>query len=391
MAVLTSLAGLVAAEFALRAWAPLHPSPYQADDQLLFKLVPGARKEFTRNARNGGQRIRWQVNRDGFRGEELRPPQGQERIIVYGDSNVMAEFSELPATFGEQLERHLRPHDIEVINAGVVGYGPDQVSLRLASDIATLDPALVLLVVYAENDFGDMLRNRIYRLNAQDELELNRYRLSDAMRTRLTRAAFPRGLRRLQLWHYAGRAWARMRGDTGMPESLDAYLSEYVEVSRKQGEKFYADYVSGGSEPVAEDPFLDYYDADLALLPDSASARLKVALMRKVLQRLHDTAARTSTPLALVILPSAIDVCDAYDTRVDGARYPAYDRARLSGEVEAAAQAAGIPRLNLFADWHPLNPCNFYFHAGDDHWNDAGQANAAQLTGEFIAHEGLIH
>jgi len=183
---------LVILEVFLRWYFPLFPSPYQPDDVLLVKLVPGAKKAFTRLAVNGGQRIVTQINSQGFRGEELRPLDRQKRIIVYGDSNVQAEFSELPATFSKQLESRLAPSfgtGIEVINAGVVSYGPDQYSLRLSGDIDRLRPALVVAVIFADNDFGDLIRNRIYRLNSRGDLELRR-EVESLLRARQSSSGF---------------------------------------------------------------------------------------------------------------------------------------------------------------------------------------------------------
>src|SRR5450756_45041 len=121
----STVVSLVLLEVVLRMCCPLFASPYQTDDVLLVKLIPGASKVFTRTAVNGGNRVVSHVNDMGFRGPELRPAADLKRVIVYGDSNVEAEFSELPATFAKQLESRLtRPSSqgVEVVNAGVVGY-----------------------------------------------------------------------------------------------------------------------------------------------------------------------------------------------------------------------------------------------------------------------------
>jgi hypothetical protein len=386
---------LVLLEVFLRWYFPLFPSPYQPDDVLLVKLVPGAKKAFTRLAVNGGQRIVTQINSQGFRGEELRPLDRQKRIIVYGDSNVQAEFSELPATFSKQLESRLAPAfgtGIEVINAGVVSYGPDQYSLRLSGDIDRLRPALVVAVIFADNDFGDLIRNRIYRLNSRGDLELSRYGLARQMRAGLLAAAYPQGLHRLQLEKYAGKLWWLVGSRwSGSELTGDANPFNYVDLSLAHAQASYRDYVADGADVgYVENPFDDYYDADIALQPDSPSARYKIALMERVLVNLRDTAARAATKLVMVILPSAIDACDHYYFRVNTVRYPQYDRGRLSGLLESMALRSGIPYLNLLPVFRAADANLYYFHGGDNHWNDAGQAKSAQALAELIQQGELL-
>jgi hypothetical protein len=394
--VASTAVSLALLEIFLRLWFPLFPSPYQADDVLLTKLVPGASKAFTRLAVNGGQRIVSHINSQGFRGEELRAPVGQKRVIVYGDSNVQAEFSELAATFPKQLELRLAPSfgtGVEVINAGVVGYGPDQYSLRLAADLEKLRPALVVAVIFADNDFGDLIRNRIYRLNSRGKIELTPHPLAPQMKARLRAAAYPRGLRGLQTERYAARLWSlalnKWSAVHGSAYDTDRFL--YVDQSLANRQTYYRDYMADSAHiGYVENPFDDYYDADIALQPDSASARYKVALMEQVLINLRDSAARAAAKLVLVILPSAIDACDGYYFQVNTSKYPQYDRARLSGVLEAMAMRNGIAYLNLFPAFRAQDANLYYFHGGDDHWNDAGQARAAQMLADLIARDQLL-
>lgn len=384
----STLFGLAVLELTLRAWFPLSASPYQPDDVSLTKLVPGAHKLFIRSAVNGGQRVVSVVNGEGYRGEDLLPAvANRRRVVVYGDSNVQAEFSTLDATFPEQLERRLHSAfgvPVEVINAGVVGDGPDQVTLRLARDAGNLGASLAVVVIYADNDFGDLLRNRIYRLNASGEIGRATYRLPDALRAQMLRAAFPTGLRRLQLYRHSAQLWNQIRARRHDGFSIDTYLANYVETSLARSEAAYRRFLAAPDDGQAENPFHDYYDADIALTPDSPSARLKVALMGNALVRLRDTAAAVSLPLVLLILPSPIDASESYDIRVDIARWPQYDRTRLSGLVATLASRANLANLNLLTALRTVDADALYFHGGDDHWNDDGQAFAATTLVEFI-------
>jgi hypothetical protein len=387
---------LVLTELLLRLFAPPLASAYRPDDVLLMNPIPGARKVYYRLPVNGGQHIAVEFNSDGFRGAPLRPLQHQKRVMVYGDSNVEADFSELAATFPKQLESRLKRElglDIETVNAGVIGYGPDQISLRLPEELAKFKPALVVAVIFADNDFGDLIRNRIYRLNPQGELTLNRYGLAPGLRARMQTLAYPRGLRRLQLRRYAAVAWGMLRekllGPPMMPDS--EYFTNYVDISLARNQQTFQEHVIDSPDGgYSDDPLDDYYDADIALEPDSPSARYKVALMEKVILKLRDSAAQARTPLVLTILPSPLDACDHYDMQVDARRYPRYDRSRLSGLVEDMAARNGIPYLNLWYAFRESDADHLYFRGGDTHWNDAGQAVGARLLAELIERQQLL-
>jgi len=389
----SSLVCLFVLELVLRIFYPLYPSPFQADDVLLVKLIPGARKVYTRLAVNGGQRIVSQINSDGFRGEELRPLDGHPRLIVYGDSNVEGEFSPLEATFVKQLEAQLQRSvsgDVEAINAGVVGYGPDQASRRMPTDLARYKPGLVVLVLFADNDFGDLIRNRIYRLDEHGELALNHYRLPTTVREHYDAAAHPRGLHRLQVAKYAYRLWLALRPAPATASNPDD--TDYIALSLKQNLSDYAaSHADGDGVIESHDPLGDYYDAAIALEPDSEAARYETALMERVLVRMRDLASRAATNFVAVILPAGLDACDHYDFEVDARKYPQYDRRRLSGLVAGMAERHAIDAVDLWPAFRSGDGTCYYLHGGDNHWSEAGQALAARLTADLIIRRSLLH
>ena len=89
-------------------------------------------------------------------------------------------------------------------------------------------------------------------------------------------------------------------------------------------------------------------------------------------------------PLVLVIIPSPIDVCDAYDIRVDTARYPRYDRRRISGIIDSLAARHGIRRIDLWMPFRASKPCDLYYRGGDLHWKANGQAMAARMLSDSL-------
>src|SRR6185295_4536691 len=78
--------------------------------------------------------------------------------------------------------------DVETVNAGVVGYGPDQACLRMEAELSRLRPDLVVVAVLAENDYGDLVRNRLFELGPRGELVRRHVVLAPEMRDAYARA-----------------------------------------------------------------------------------------------------------------------------------------------------------------------------------------------------------
>src|SRR5262249_36170994 len=72
-------------------------------------------------------------------------------------------------TFPAKLEGYLKERttgkDVEVINSGVTGFGPDQSLLKMSQEIDVYHPSVVVLQIFADNDFGDIVRNRLFDLD----------------------------------------------------------------------------------------------------------------------------------------------------------------------------------------------------------------------------------
>lgn len=108
------------------------------------------------------------VNSLGFRGPEvsLQKPPNVFRICVLGDSFIEALQVHETETFCAQLQARLgvlKPseaaaREIEVINCGVSGYGTAQELLMLTNYVLPLQPDIVLLAVFPENDIRNNSR-----------------------------------------------------------------------------------------------------------------------------------------------------------------------------------------------------------------------------------------
>ena len=133
--------------------APEFRALFADDDQIGHVLNPGATAHFSTVEFSTDIRI----NQAGVRDEELgEKPPNERRIVVLGDSLVMAVQVPLAETFAKRLQHRLNepsgPLRYRVINAGVQGYGPVEEQLFFAKMAATLQPDLVIITVYVGND-----------------------------------------------------------------------------------------------------------------------------------------------------------------------------------------------------------------------------------------------
>jgi hypothetical protein len=381
-----SLLALGGAEWLLRTWLPQAGFVYRLDPRCLYSLAPGTRKLHLNSATNGGSRVLVVVNADGFRGEELRRKPGL-RLLVYGDSFVEADYTPLRETFAKRLEVRLGEAlggDVEAVNAGVNGYGPDQALRRFESEAGTLRPAVAVLVVYAGNDFGDVLRNRLYRLEDGRLVAGGGFvaqslwwQFEDAQRR--TPFHLLRALKHLHNIHRSAGADGQLR------QRLANYVARSMEMC---GDEYRRIVVQG--ERAVDDVFRDPYDADVALAPGSPAAAYKRDLLEAVLGRWRQAAAAAQVPLLVVVVAPAIDACDAFDVEVDRVAYPDYDPSRLSRAVTEAARRQGLAVLELLDPFRAAGADRLYQRYDDDHWNARGQDLAARLAVGRILAEGWL-
>ncbi len=382
---------LVVIEFALQL---LLSARYRAenrfDAQLLYRPVPGATVEYKRDPINGGDRILYRINSHGFRGDELAPDP-EFRIALYGDSFVHGYFSTLENTFAERLELRASEHGIpvEVVNAGVSGYGPDQALKRMQQELAELKPDLVILAVFTGNDFGDLARNKLYRPNGERDVRENEFSVAPALQRemevhqrelilkRVVRAGVKALARRLGL----------QVGSTSEVESMTP--TERIDYFLAQHLREYEEFVVNGDNEVRELAW-DSYDADVSLTPDSDSARFKIALMDGILGRVQRVAAQVGAPVLLVPIPHPLDVGVHEPLAVDRAKYPQYRPRGLVAILEQIAERRHIPFVDLYGPFAKEGTERVYFKGLDDHWSDFGQDLAARVVADALAERRLL-
>ncbi len=340
----------------------------------LVSLKPSIERNYRLSARNGGGLIHWQTNRQSFRGRELKL-HPDLRIMVYGDSNVQAMFTILENTFPYRLESRLKQvlnRDIEVINAGVVGFGPDQYLLRFGDEVDVYHPNLVIFVVFADNDFGDLIRNRLFDVDASGRL------IESGFQTTVDQELQWQPIRDLlaNSW-LLSESTDLLRRVTGKRPPTE--LETLIAINKQEYEVYAA------HRPRYFSTFADHYDADLALFPSSPAAKSKLALMNAVLRKARELADSKRVDFMVLILPSAKDLTanQALNYRQFSA-YPEYRKNTLSSSVEQFCVANRIPYVNLYVPFVKNNAEKLYFYDRNDHWNDAGQDLAAQEATQYI-------
>jgi hypothetical protein len=146
--------------------APEFQQLFLPDPATGHRLRPGASTRFT----TAEFSTTIAINAQGVRDDEPIGPKApdERRVVVLGDSIVLAVQVEARQTFCERLEARLNQrHDgrrYRVINAGVQGFGPME-EVRFYETVASaFDPDLVLVATFVANDAVEA-KDRAWRLD----------------------------------------------------------------------------------------------------------------------------------------------------------------------------------------------------------------------------------
>jgi len=359
---------------------------FQQSDKLIFELKPGARSEFRHLPINGGNSVIQSINSSGFRGDELDTEIEKFRVIVYGDSFIHAAYSPKEETFTVRLRVQLEQKlgtAVETINAGVSSYGPDQISIKLERELPQLKPDLVIVSIFAGNDYGDLLRNKLFKLDKSGNLQNNSYKLSEKIRTGFylshRESVLKQAIRKL-IPDEESSALAEIFNDT---QALMAYS---LDIAKKE----YEDFVVNGSSLVTN-THTDFYSADVSLEPNSESARYRIKFMEAIMARISQIANNNHVPLVFMFIPHPLNVAKSYyGGNIDTKKYPQYKKNNLVRPLEDAANRIGVPYLSLFETFSQRNANELYFRGGDDHWNSMGQQVAAETMAEYLLSHRIL-
>jgi len=357
---------------------------YEHNKDFLVNLKPNVTKIFNRNKENGGKSIHWKTNSDSFRGAELKS-NPDLRVIVYGDSNIQARFSDLENTYTGQLELRLQKdglQNIEVLNAGIIGFGPDQSLIRFSKEVDKYRPDLVVFHIFADNDFGDIIRNRLFDLNDDGRLTRTGHKIivdqnltyNESYKSFTSRLLIMRAINKISSHLFV----------------RNEEQGEIIDQLQRANEAEYSIYKQ--LQPKKYSHFEDHYDVDIAIDPFSESSREKTLLMTEVLKEANNIAKEKSVRFLVVIQPSATDL--TIDNKrlsyKSLERYSKYKRENLTKIVEDICISYKIKYINLFDIFLRNEPDTLFFTGIDNHWNDKGQEIAAQQTAHYLIKNSML-
>jgi CheY-like chemotaxis protein len=135
--------------------APVFQQLFLQDPLVGYRLKPGARVRF----RTADFDTDISINSSGTRDREIGPKAADEcRIVVLGDSLVLAVQVEQEETFTAVLEKRLNAHRApgearyRVINAGIQGYGPVEELAFFEHVASRFEADVVIVAVFVGND-----------------------------------------------------------------------------------------------------------------------------------------------------------------------------------------------------------------------------------------------
>jgi lysophospholipase L1-like esterase len=328
-------------------WAP--------DPDRAFRLAPGFRgtevsHEF---------RVPIAINSRGLRDREMAPakPPGTVRILVVGDSFTYGSGVTGEETYPKRLERLLAERvgvRVEVINAGVSGYGTVHEAAFLRAEGWGYEPDVLVLQMFPQNDLDDNLE------------PFGREVVEGTLRVRTIRPEGVAPLRRVQAAVRARSHAYRLLGDRyhllrirlGLEQSHAASLGVYVQRPSER--------VTAGWEAT-----------------------------RGQLRDIVEMGRQRSRPVVVVHAP-ALAALDA-DRAAAFAHFYRVDQEELDWDrpgrmLGAQCAVLGVPYLDLTERFRATGRSRELYYAHNGHWNSAGHDQVARwLVEALVAREGAWH
>ncbi|HEY8550848.1 MAG TPA: hypothetical protein VIL35_12900 [Vicinamibacterales bacterium] len=342
----------VAFEGFLRWWggseaAPVFQQLFMPDDRIGYRLRPDTRitfstREFTTDIA---------INVQGVRDDPVPPKApGERRIVVLGDSLVMAVQVELAETFCKRLEARLNARAApgvryRVINAGVQGYGPVEELMFYRTVAAAFEPDLVLVTTFVANDAVEAF-DAAWRLDPSRPATVE------------LRDQTQRSLRRIVRRSIVLQVTARRLNQ----------LAERL-----------------GRSPAPERPVTTYLESP----PDFIVRGLEVA--RRALGELVEETSRQGARMAIVLMPARFQLDPAEYERLRAVVEPMGGPLRMDAASErfaAALEPLGVPTIDMLPVLRRSPEGQFF--AGTVHLTPRGHETVAAALDAFIEEEELL-
>lgn len=343
-------------EAALRTYggseaAPAFQQLFMPDPAVGHRLRPGATTRFTTSEFSATIAI----NAQGVRDDEPIGPKrpGERRVIVLGDSIVLAVQVDAHETFCHRLEQRLNARGdgvhYRVINAGVQGYGPMEEARFFEAIASRFDPDLVLIATFVANDAVEAL-DRAWRLDDSRSAAVE------------ARAEAERRLRRI------------------------VRRSMVLQIVNQRIEQV-AERLQPARQPSPDRRLLSYaapLRGDIARGFDEAA---------RAARRISTAAAAGGAKTAVVLVPARfqLDAADFARIRGDVTRFGfTIDPDAASRRFEQAYRPLGLPVLDLLTPFRASPDPLAIFFQRTVHLTPAGHAVAAEALAQFIDANALL-
>ena len=373
------LFALVMLEVGVR-WMHLVPDRFWEPDPVLgARLIPGMRGWWTQEDREFVVPV--QINQHGLRDVErdYTKPADVFRVMVLGDSFVEAMHVPLEATFphvlGQQLNRGDGPR-IEVMGAGVSGYGTASELLYFEREGKRYKPDLVVLAFYPGND----VKNNSPTL----EDKLRPAYTTDGALQKVVGDASPKPLHgwRALLARSAAYHYIRKVLLTRQPALADA-LARHGLLQR--------DVIP--TVPERDGVPVDYGVYASAPTPEWQEAW---AHTERLLSELQGATAASGAQLVIAIVSSRDQVYPQWWQEVVDT-YPrmqsqTWDLSAPQRHIESWCAQHGVPCVALAPTFreaasHSVEPLHFHH---DGHWTATGHHLAASVLKDFLEQHGFV-
>jgi hypothetical protein len=143
-------------------WRSPPPRTFRADSILGYDNAPSSFAEVP-VAEHAGGKFKFQTNAYGLRRNSeiaIPAPAGTYRALIVGDSQTGGYVNNdetYPARLESRWQARAASEQVEVLNAGVFGYAPQQEFLWYQQRGVPLRPDLVVLALYVGNDVRDLV------------------------------------------------------------------------------------------------------------------------------------------------------------------------------------------------------------------------------------------
>jgi len=346
----------------------------QFDENLGWSLKPNSRLRSVDLVRGFDYVI--DVNSFGMREREFDRNKSTTRILAIGDSFTFGTGVEVQWRFSDVMNRVLRD-DVEVLNAGVPGWGTDQEVIHYETVARKLRPDVVILTIMMANDIvNNVLDHLMLRSAPKPRFVME----SGALRLEKVDVASPTGQSR--------RSFRSMLKHS----RFLVFIKRRIDILNF---KRHARVAAVSADSGVEEGWIPYYPSNWSVYereyrPEMADGwRVTEALIARLAARCDEDGAK----LVVFAFPLKYEVDDEWRgvlykrTAVDSTRYhPATPYRRLI-EFGAANGIDVIYPLDEFREAAARQPQ--YFRV-DGHPNRAGNLTAARVLLRALSDRGYI-